>query len=434
MTIRPKIRRWLGHELVRGSGLTLGIRLAGIALSYAFSLAVTNWLGPEAFGDYTFFVLMINVLAIFSALGFDGLVVRHIAACAARNELAGIAVFHRSAIRAQVMTATGLAILLLLLHQTGWFSSWTNGVWVFGVTLAILPQTLLKYFSQAFKALRKIRWYALFNYVATPLFALIILLGIQAGGNPKAPVWAQTAALWIALIAAVYVWYRTFHGAASKEETAPERPISMTGFVRQSWPFLLTTSVMFFNHWADQIVLKTLRGSYDLGIYAAGNRIVNLVTIPLMAVNSIAAPKLARAWAQADHNELRKSAQQATRLIFWTSAPVLLCVVVLAGPLLRLFGPQFSEGVLAMQILALGQCCNVMVGPTGAVLNMTRYDRLMNKLALASLSVNIVVSLLFTPTWGAAGAAMGSAAGLAVLNGSAWFFIRQKLGFSTIRI
>lgn len=433
MMILQKVRRWLGHELVRGSGLTLGIRLVGIALSYAFSLAVTNLLGPEAFGDYTFFVLMINVLAIFSALGFDGLVVRRIAACAARNELTGIAVFHRSAIRAQVVTATSLAILLLLLHQTGWFSSWTKGVWVLGIALAILPQTLLKYFSQAFKALREIRWYALFNYVATPLFSLLILLGLQMGGDSKAPVWAQTCALWAALIAAIFVWHRTFRGAMYEDET---NPVGMSGssFLRQSWPFLLTTSVMFFNHWADQIVLKTLRGSYDLGIYAAGNRIVNLVTIPLMAVNSIAAPKLARAWAQSDLGGLRKAAQQATRLIFWTSAPVLLGVVLLAGPLLRLFGPQFSEGVLAMQILVLGQCFNVMVGPTGAVLNMTRYDRLMNKLALASLSVNIVVSLLFTPAWGAAGAAMGSAAGLAVLNGSAWYFIRRKLGFSTIRI
>ena len=109
-------------------------------------------------------------------------------------------------------------------------------------------------------------------------------------------------------------------------------------------------------------------------------------------------------------------------------------IFALAGPLLHLFGRNFPEGALAMRILIIGQFCNVLVGPTGAVLNMTRYDRLMNKLAMISVVVNFVVSAWLAPSWGAAGAATGSSAGLVVLNGLAWYFIRRKLGFSTIRL
>ena len=428
-----KISRLTRHDLVRGSGQTLFIRVAGIVFAYAFSLMVTNLLGPAAFGDYSFLVLLINVLSVFSALGFDGLVVRHVAARQALDDWQGIMTFHRQAVKLQIAASLLLGAVLMLAQQSGWLTAFGNAFVFLMIALGILPQTLLKYHAQAFKAFRQIRWYAIFNYVASPLFALLLLWALLYADPLHAAGWAPVGSLWLAIAGALLLW-KKLAPPSGQYVHAPADWRVYRDMIRQSWPFLLTGSVMFFNHWIDQLVLKSARGSYDLGIYAAGNRVVNLVTIPLMAVNSIVAPKLARCWAQHDQDGLRKAARQATRLIIWSSAPIFLVVLVFAGPLLHLFGRDFPEGALAMRILIIGQFCNVLVGPTGAVLNMTRYERLMNKLALISVAVNFVVSAWLAPSWGAAGAATGSSAGLVVLNGLAWYFIRRKLGFSTIRI
>ena len=428
-----KLSRFSSHELVRGSGQTLFIRVAGIAFTYAFSLLVTNLLGPAAFGDYSFLVLLINVLSVFSALGFDGLVVRHVAAKQALDDWQGLIRFHRLALRLQIAASLLLGGVLLLAQYMGWLTAYGNAFVFLMIAAGILPQTLLKYHSQAFKAFRQIRWYAILNYVASPFFALILLLALFYADPERAAGWAQVGSLWLAIGLALVIWKKTVHSDRPYVHQAAAWT-EYKDMVRHSWPFLLTGSVMFFNHWIDQLVLKSARGSYDLGIYAAGNRVVNLVTIPLMAVNSIVAPKLARCWAQQDQEGLQKAARQATRLIIWSSAPIFLVVLALAGPLLHLFGRNFPEGALAMRILIIGQFCNVLVGPMGAVLNMTRYDRLMNKLAMISVVVNFVVSAWLAPSWGAAGAATGSSAGLVVLNGLAWYFIRRKLGFSTIRL
>lgn len=421
----------LGVDLAKTSAQTLVIRVLGIALTYAFSLVVTNLLGPGAFGDYTFLVLIINVLSIFSALGLDALVVRFAAGKAARQDWGLLRTFDRTARRVQALAAIAVAGSLALASAFGWLSAW-GSAFLFGVAaLGILPQTWLKYFPQAFKGLRQIRRYAVFSYVATPALSLVFLGAYWYGLGDRAPALAHLSALVCAAAVAFFFWKKTLRELPGVAAGIPMRPPDL---LRQSWPFLLTGSLMFLNHWADQLLLKTLRGSYDLGLYAAGNRIVNMVTIPLLAVNSIVAPRLAGLWTQDDRAGLRRAARQATRLIVWSSLPVFLVVFVFAEFLLGLFGPEFVSGAPAMRILLLGQCCNVLVGPTGAVLNMTRYERLMNRLALAGLVVNVAANLLLVPRFGATGAAAGSALGLAVLNGAAWYFIRKNLGFSTINI
>lgn len=432
--IRGNSRRWLrrlGADLAKNSAQTLAIRVLGIALTYAFSLLVTNGFGPKAFGDYTFLVLTINVLSIFSALGLDALIVRFAAGKAAQSDWAALRGFDRRARWVQALAAVLVAGSLATAAALGWLSAW-GSVFLFGVAaLGILPQTWLKYFPQAFKGLRQIRRYAVFSYVVAPALALVFLGVFWYGQGQRAPALAHLAALTAAAGAAFFFWKKTLR----KLPAADAAPLPETAsLLRQSWPFLLTSSLMFLNHWVDQLLLKALRDSYELGLYAAGSRIVNVVTIPLLAVNSIVAPRLAGLWTQGDRQGLGRAARQATRLIVWSSLPVFAMVFVFAEFLLGLFGPEFVSGASAMRILLLGQCFNVLVGPTGAVLNMTRYERLMNRLALAGLIVNIAANLLLVPHFGAAGAAAGSAAGLIVLNGGAWFFIRKNLGFSTISI
>ena len=167
-----KISRLTRHDLVRGSGQTLFIRVAGIVFAYAFSPMVTNLLGPAAFGDYSFLVLLINVLSVFSALGFDGLVVRHVAARQALDDWQGIMTFHRQAVKLQIAASLLLGAVLMLAQQSGWLTAFGNAFVFLMIALGILPQTLLKYHAQAFKAFRQIRWYAIFNYVASPLIVL----------------------------------------------------------------------------------------------------------------------------------------------------------------------------------------------------------------------------------------------------------------------
>lgn len=429
-TFREKLKR---AELLRNSATTVGIRVSGIALTYVFSLIVTNRLGPAAFGDYTFLTLLVNILSLLAAAGLDAFGVRYLAARSAEGEWARLRAFDRTALRVQLSAALGLAAAIFLSIGAGVWRELDNGFLVGLAALAILPQTLLKYRAQALKALRQIRHYALFSYALTPAFSLLFLGIFWAWQAELAPLLAHWAALVAASVGAFILWRATLSKLPPDDPLV--RPTIDTGkLLRQSWPFLLTGSLLFLHHWADQLMLRLLCDSHELGIYAAGARIVNLVTIPLLAVNSTVAPRLAAFWAQDDTDNLRRTTRQATWLIFWTSAPVFVLVGVLAEFLLRWFGPEFVEAATAMRILLLGQLCNVLVGPTGVVLNMTRYEKVMNRLALLSLAVNLVAGLALIPFWGATGAAVGSALGLAVLNGLAWWQIRRRMGFSTIKL
>src|SRR5262249_24808165 len=95
--------------------------------------------------------------------------------------------------------------------------------------------------------------------------------------------------------------------------------------------------------------------------------------------------------------------------------PLAAGLILFGDWLLFLFGPDFTQGRLALRILCLGQLFNVAVGSMGLqLLTMTGHER-DSVLAIGiSLMANLVLNSLFIPLWGLEGAAVASASSMVV--------------------
>ena len=68
--------------------------------------------------------------------------------------------------------------------------------------------------------------------------------------------------------------------------------------------------------WTDKLMIGNMLDPESVAIYGVAFRFSMIVSITLMAVNSIAAPKFAEKFAIDDINSMAKIAIQSSKLIF----------------------------------------------------------------------------------------------------------------------
>jgi O-antigen/teichoic acid export membrane protein len=128
------------------------------------------------------------------------------------------------------------------------------------------------------------------------------------------------------------------------------------------------------------------------------------------------APRIAAEDARGERQQLERMLKRVTYWNVSLAIPVFAALLLLPGPLLRLFGHTYASGATALAILAAGQLFNAATGPLGQLINMSGrpYVTLVNNAGVAIL--NVVGCLLLIPPFGLTGAACSTTASITLVN------------------
>jgi len=181
-------------------------------------------------------------------------------------------------------------------------------------------------------------------------------------------------------------------------------------------------------------MIGMFRTETEVGVYNVTLKVAMLTSVGLFAINSIAAPKFAEFYGKEDMKGLAKIAQQSTKLIFWSSFPILLILFIFPSFILGIFGGEFKVGVFALIILALGQFVNSISGSVGYILQMTGKHKVFQNIILAATIINIVLNVFLIPVYGINGAAFASMVSLMFWNLTSVVYIRKNLNIMTLYI
>jgi O-antigen/teichoic acid export membrane protein len=187
-------------------------------------------------------------------------------------------------------------------------------------------------------------------------------------------------------------------------------------------------------NWIDIFMLGKFRTESDIGIYNVASKIADLTTITLIAINSIAAPKFAEFYGKRDMKRLGRIARQSTKLIFWTSFPILCFLFFAPSLMLGIFGKDFQSGSTALRMLTFGQFINAISGSVGLILLMTAKERVFHKIIMTTTVINIALNYFLIPKFGINGAAFVSMLSTIFWNLSSVFYIKRYLNVITIYI
>ncbi len=180
----------------------------------------------------------------------------------------------------------------------------------------------------------------------------------------------------------------------------------------------------------DQVIVYTIRGSHEAGLYAAVYNVIDQSHFVPISVLTTLAPVLAASWP-ADPARLLRTARLTAEMLSVASFGGLAFAIVAAEPVVRLiFGAPFVEAAPALPVLSgafVLICYGYLNGNLLLVLGLQ--NRLL-RISLIALVVNLVGNLILVPLVGFMGAAWMTLATEAVVFVMTSLLVRERLELS----
>jgi O-antigen/teichoic acid export membrane protein len=205
---------------------------------------------------------------------------------------------------------------------------------------------------------------------------------------------------------------------ARRRESAARRPVPE--IASEFWRFTiyqaLATIVQIVLLRLDVLLVGGIENSKQAGIYSAASRYLTPGVMFSTAIVFVVGPQLAGMIARKDFDRARNVYQTATLWLSVLSFPMYIAIAVYATLLMRIFGPGFSAGATALQILSIAMLLNMATGAVRSALFMGGKSSWILWDNTAALVSNIVLNVILIPEFGINGAAVAWAVSIAIGN------------------
>lgn len=418
------------REVLRGSALAFVIKIAAAIAAFGMNVAISRLLGVDQAGLFFLAYTIVFILASLCRLGLDQTLVRFIAARHAMEDWAGLRLVFSLGMSWTFLAAISTAMLLWLFADVLAVHAFHRPEFasVLRIGAPVIPvMALFNLQARALQGVKRI-------VQSQSLFSLNLPLGLTVPLMLFTPTDARTATGLLLVSATLTLciglwWWRTVpHGIV------PAEKIDTHAILASCLPLLAVVALNQTVTWSSQILLGIWTAPAEVAIFNAAQRTALLISLVLIAVNSIAAPKFAAMYRLGQRESLRKTAINSTRMMLLFALVPFALIQFGAEWILWLFGAEFQAGAGVLRILALGQFINVATGSVGSLLSMTGHERLLrNNVAVAAV-IALGGGVLLIPLYGLIGAAIATAAGLATQNLLCVWQVRRVLGFNTLAI
>ncbi|MBS1547959.1 MAG: flippase [Bacteroidetes bacterium] len=419
------------RELVGGGAVAFAYRMLGFLFTYGLMLAIARRFGPEGNGYYNLFTAWMAVLGVLATLGLSSSNVRSVAEYSAKGEWGRLRPLHNGVLRAVVPFAVLLGLGFLAWRQLAATGMVGDGGIPSPVMLAmalVVPFSAVLLVNVEF--IRGMKRVAVSELLRSPaVLGLTFLAVLVIPGGPMAPVAANAVITGCCALLGLYL-VRRYLGRIEARYQARPLPINMREHLLLALPMIVTALASSLNGRLDTIMLAWYRPSEVIGIYGTAVKISIGIEFVIGAIKTIAMPKIAEMYHSGRHKELRETLDYAAKLVFWTTAPVTLVLMVFARPIMGFVGPEFAEGALVLRIMTLAHFISASSGMVGAFLNMTGSQVAFSRIVVTAVALNVGLNLLLIPTYGMTGAAMAAGTTLSLWNIAAAIFIYRKHGIN----
>lgn len=441
-TPQRRVKRSLGARLLSGGLWMMGARMVSAVSGLLVSMLLARMLAPDQLGAYFIIASIAVTGAMLAQFGTHQAIVRLIAAGVAKSDLAGV----RRSLRAVLVIALLGAVIVAGGYASG------AGYWVAGsifkstavqsvVGLTVVwivmrhAQTLL---AQAFRGFQDLRMAAVYEGALTQLLIasmLAVLWFIAYRPSLDNIVQVTIAAFGLTLLTGGILLRRRH---LSRLPVA--RGIALSATARLSAPLFVSSTSFIVLGELHLWILGATSSAEQVALYGAGYRLMQLVLLPLSLVNHVIPPMVAELHAQGRQQQLMQVLRVSATLAAVPAVVVLSALMVFAEEILQLtYGEYFRNAATVLIIMAAGQAVNVLTGSPGVLLSMSDQQGMLMRASLGGGLLGVLVSLLLVNDFGAAGAAAGYAAGLAVQNiimamiSVRWLGIKTYAGLGQLR-
>jgi O-antigen/teichoic acid export membrane protein len=416
--------------LAKGAGVFLIGVMTARALAIVTQVLMARFLGAAEFGLYAIGWTLIRVLEAFNALGL-GTGVIYFGADYQRSNPARFKGMLRQSVAFAFLTGTGIGTSLYFLAPILAQHVFRKPD-VVAVIRGFAPA--FPFYAAAFvgdgitRLSQKMQYSAYANIgsmsIALTLFCLLFVLGWGLSGALIATVTGIGIGAAISLYFSMSLFPVVFASELRSEWIGREIltfsiPVGLAG---------LAVSLLAF---MDRLFVGSFCSSAETGIYQAASQIPILFAVIFGAFDSIFSPMVADLHARGETPRLAELYRVCTKWRLYVSAPFFLVIFFAPSELIRfVYGRAYSPAAMPLVILSAGQVLGVLAGNSQTLLTLTGRQRLVVKITVATLLVDVALNFVMVERFGLIGAAAASAISAVVLNVSTAAAVIRHTGIS----
>lgn len=393
-------------------------RVSGDIAGIVLFISISRNLGLSAIGTYSYAFALSQIAAAAVGLGMDEFGLREY------SRLTGDArraMFRRiMGLQINLLVLVGV-VLAIYLSLTG--ASLEQVIVVFVVAVHVLTfQFALMYFIPSFAA-HSMFVPALAEFVcrvgAICIGILIVTIFSGSLGAGMAPLAVGTTLLLlIALISARY-----YNG-----EIRPALDWkSMRAVAMDVWPFAVSTIIYSFFNRIAVVLLTSIRGAAETGIYATALKVYEFGLMPLYLLGIAVFPTLSREFERTG-GEFGSTADKYLRTSMAVAAVLAWGIVFVAPPALApLLGAEFEAASLATRLMAIVAFLGALDLACLRVMLAMHLQHQRVRIQGVSVAACVALNLLLIPHFGAYGAIAATVVTqLMMLTCYFWLFWRRE--------
>jgi len=423
-------------EIFKKGGVSFLMRIVGQIMGFVITFIIAHYFGAKGLGDYVLAIIVLRLFVLIAKLGLDTASIRFIAEYASENQWDKIRLFRKKISFLLLFSTILFSIIMYVFSSYIASAIGANPVYIKINSFFILPMAFFILNYQSLRGLKKISEFSFFYWTSRVFFSvIIILIAVQFSRNENIPIIAFLLGLLIVSILSYFIFLNRLNLEEKYNKKFKNSLLSSLGYKEiliVSLPLLLAQSGQFIMAWTDKLMLGGIMTPSDVGVYDVAFKLSMFVNIALTSVNSISSPKFAEAYALKDYIKLEKIVHQSTKLIFWSSIPLLLIFFMFSTTLLEFFGTEFIIGLNAFLLLCSARLVSVFTGPAGNLLQMTGKQMIFMKVLFFAALLNVVLNYFLIPKFGIGGAALASFSSIIFWNLSMVYFVKKHFGFTTI--
>jgi O-antigen/teichoic acid export membrane protein len=388
--------RYLGN-----TSWLLSERVFRVGLTLIISVLLARYLGPELFGQFSYAISVVALLSFLNELGLDSVLVKELVDHPEqRDRIKGTAF---------VMKLAGTCLLCLLLVP---LCLSLNNEPVFNLYITIIA---LGFFAQCFVVID----YEFQSRVQSKYVAFSLLAQSTIGATLKIACILYSAPLLYIVIVQVLesvvlaLGLIYFHHlrSGSLRAWSFDSAIARRLF-SASWPLMLSGAAVTVYMKIDQVMIKAMLSTADVGLYGIAVRISETVYfIPGVVAGSLFPAIIAARGSES----YQKKLQNLYDLLVWMAVLIAIPTTILAPYIvIVLFGEAYaaSAEVLMLHIWA---AIFVFFGlARGKWIVNEGLQRYVLFFTIAGAVINVLLNYLLIPLQGISGAAMATLFGVAV--------------------
>lgn len=414
----------------RGTVGSLGVATVARGIGLVNAALLARLLQPTEYGLYSYAYALVALLTIPAQFGIPTVVTREVATAESLSQWGlgrGVIRWAHGCIAAFSLVILAIAAGVLL-FAAGDLS--TGELITYAVAMILVPVLALDALRGAtLIGLRRVVLGQLPANLIRPLIMLVVLLVAFLAVPALLASAYQAMILLVAAAVAAYLAGSAILLYVRPHELAHAQP----SYAVRQWnlsalPIGLSSGLQLVNQYASIVLLGIFATKAEVGQYQIAVLGASMIVMALQAVNATLSPYFARAIARDDRPALQQFMTRSAQLALLAAVPLLVIYAIFGVQLLDLFfGAAYRDAWLSLMILAAGQLANAATGSSGTLLYMSRYERDVAIAVGISAASSVMLNLILIPLFGMEGAAIATAASMAIWNLVLWGQVWRRL-------